>query len=140
MANKENKLKFDSVEQLKEYFLNKIKAGEPVEASEVEIACNNLGIDDDEQSDVFEELSQAQENADYDFLESSEPDLDDLAIDDSEAYQLTDEDEEELTDEDADFAEYDDIINDDLDELNLDSAGETSSSSKKSKNFSISSP
>ena len=130
MANKENKLKFDSVEQLKEYFLDKIKAGEPVEASEVEIACNNLGIDDDEQSEVFDVLSQAQESADYDFLESSEPDLDDLSIDDSEAYQLSDEDEDDLVDEDEDFGDFDDIINDDLDELNLDSSGETSSSSK----------
>ena len=127
MSSKENKLHFSSIEELKNYFLNKIKNGDGVDSDEVLKACEDLGLDEEECSDVYSFLSEAEEELDLDF--EDEESLDDSAIDDSEAYKLSEDDssmvDEELDDLDdledleelEEIDEYEESINDDLDEL-----------------------
>ena len=138
---KEKKLVFNSVDQLKTYFLAKIGQGEKVEYDDVMEACGSLNLEDDEKSAIFDLLLDAQENPalDDEFDEEKESEQieqedidfndDDLSIDDSEAYNMSDDETKELEEEFEeleeledfeDYASYEEAVSDDLDELDDD--------------------
>ncbi len=76
-----NKIMFETPEQIKDYFVNLIKSGKKVKDEEIIKTCQSIDMSDEEMADLIDEILSI-EDQDIDFTGEDEMNVDSMLLDD----------------------------------------------------------
>lgn len=77
-----NKILFESPEQIKEYFIQQIKNGKKVNDDEIIKICQTIDMTDEDMADLIDEILSVEDEQELDFNGEEEIDVDNMLLDD----------------------------------------------------------